>query len=125
MWSLVPVDHDGVVDLQRLSDAVNDETLLVTVMAANNETGVLAPLPEIAQIAHARGALLHTDATQLLAWGGIDVDSSGRGPAVALKPQDARSTGCRRLVCPPRVRLAAGAGPAWRWSRAGHAQRNT
>jgi cysteine desulfurase len=74
---LVPVDHHGIVDLQRLADAVSDETLLITVMAANNETGVLAPLPEIAQIAHAGGALLHTDATQLLAWGGIDVDTLG------------------------------------------------
>lgn len=74
---LVPVDHHGVVDLQRLSHAISDKTLLVTVMAANNETGVLAPLPEIAQIAHARGALLHTDATQLLAWGSIDVDALG------------------------------------------------
>ena len=54
---LVPVDHLGIVDLQRLEDAVDDETLLVTVMAANNETGVLAPLPQIAEIAHARGAV--------------------------------------------------------------------
>ena len=74
---LVPVDHDGVVDLRRLSDAVNDETLLVTVMAANNETGVLAPLQEISQIAHSSGAVVHTDATQLLAWGGVDVDTLG------------------------------------------------
>jgi cysteine desulfurase len=74
---IVPVDHDGVVDLLRLSDAVTDETLIVTVMAANNETGVLAPLPQIAQIAHSSGAVLHTDATQLLAWGGIDVDALG------------------------------------------------
>ena len=74
---LVPVDHSGLVDLQLLSDAVDDRTLLVTVMAANNETGVLAPLPQIAEIAHARGAILHTDATQLLAWGGIDVEALG------------------------------------------------
>jgi cysteine desulfurase len=74
---LVPVDHLGVVDLQRLGDAISDETLLVTVMAANNETGVLAPLPKIAQIVHASGAVLHTDATQLLAWGGVDVDALG------------------------------------------------
>ena len=50
---LVPVDRWGIVDLQRLGDAVDDQTLLVTVMAANNETGVLAPLPQIAEIAHA------------------------------------------------------------------------
>lgn len=75
--AIVPVDHDGIVDLDHLCEAVNENTLLVTVMAANNETGVLAPLPQIAHIAHARGAALHTDATQLLAWGGIDVDDLG------------------------------------------------
>ena len=74
---LVPVDHLGIVDLQRLEDAVDDDTLLVTVMAANNETGVLAPLPQIAEIAHARGAVFHTDATQLLTWGKVDVDVLG------------------------------------------------
>lgn len=74
---LVPVDHDGLVDLQRLGDAVDEETLLVTMMAANNETGVLAPLPQVAQIAHGSGAVLHTDATQLVAWGGADVDTLG------------------------------------------------
>jgi cysteine desulfurase len=74
---LVPVDHEGVVDLRRLSDAVNDETLLVTVMAANNETGVLAPFQQISRIAHSKDALLHTDATQLVVWGSVDVDSLG------------------------------------------------
>lgn len=74
---LVPVDRWGVIDLQRLDDAIDHQTLLVTVMAANNETGVLAPLPQIAEIAHARGAVLHTDATQLLAWGGVEVDTLG------------------------------------------------
>ena len=72
---LVPVDHHGSVDLQHLSHVVDDATLLVTVMAANNETGVLAPLSEIAQITHAKGAILHTDATQLLVWGHVDVDA--------------------------------------------------
>jgi cysteine desulfurase len=74
---LVPVNHYGIVDLERLREAVDERTLLVTVMAANNETGVLAPLSKVAQIAHAQGALLHTDATQLLAWGSIDVESLG------------------------------------------------
>jgi cysteine desulfurase len=46
-------------------------------MAANNETGTLAPLPQIAEIAHAGGAMLHTDATQLLAWGAVDVEALG------------------------------------------------
>ena len=74
---LVQVDRSGAVDLERLGDAVDDQTLLVTVMAANNETGVLAPLPQIAEVAHAGGAVLHTDATQLLAWGGVEVDVLG------------------------------------------------
>jgi len=74
---LVPVDHLGIVDLQRLEYAVDDDTLLVTVMAAHNETGVLAPLPQIAEIAHAKGAVFHTDATQMLTWGKVDVDALG------------------------------------------------
>jgi len=75
--ALVPVDSDGVVDLRRMRSVVNDQTLLVTVMAANNETGVLAPLQQISQIAHATGAMVHTDASQLMAWGGVDVDTLG------------------------------------------------
>jgi cysteine desulfurase len=72
---LVDVDSEGMVELESLQLAVNDETLLVTIMAANNETGVLAPLAAIAEIAHDSGALLHSDATQLLAWGGLDVEA--------------------------------------------------
>lgn len=74
---LVDVDSEGRVDLESLQIAVNDETLLVTIMAANNETGVLSPLVAIAEIAHKRGALFHSDATQLLVWGGLDVAAIG------------------------------------------------
>lgn len=74
---LVGVDSAGMVDLDAMRDAVNQETLLVTVMAANNETGVLAPLPAIAEIAHGKGALMHSDATQLTVWGDVDVDALG------------------------------------------------
>lgn len=74
---LVPVGPDGLLDLDALADAVGNDTLLVTVMAVNNETGVLAPLEAVGEIAHARGALVHTDATQLVAWGGLD---TGRVP---------------------------------------------
>lgn len=58
------VDKDGRVDVQRLADALSDGTTLVTVMHANNETGVLQPVREIAGLAHARGATVHTDAAQ-------------------------------------------------------------
>ena len=58
------VNADGLLDLQQLNDAISDDTLLVSVMSANNEIGVLAPVDEIAEIAHKRGALFHCDAVQ-------------------------------------------------------------
>ncbi len=54
----------GVVDLGQLEDALRDDTLLVSVMLASNETGVLQPLAEIGRICRSHGTLLHTDATQ-------------------------------------------------------------
>ncbi len=61
---ILPVDHDGLVDLERLAQAVDEETALVSVMAANNEIGTLQPLAEVAAIAHAKGAWLHSDVAQ-------------------------------------------------------------
>ena len=63
----------GVIDLNRLSDAVDDGTALVSIMWANNEIGAIAPMKEIAEICHAKGALLHSDATQAV--GRIPVDA--------------------------------------------------
>lgn len=71
----LPVDANGVVDLAALDAmlaAAGERPVLVSVMLANNETGVIQPLAEIARIAHARGALVHTDAVQAL--GKIPVD---------------------------------------------------
>ena len=58
------VRANGLVDLNELAAAITPETALVSVMAANNEIGVLQPIKEIAAIAHAKGALFHTDAAQ-------------------------------------------------------------
>jgi cysteine desulfurase len=58
------VDRKGQIDLDQLRDAVAADTLLVSAMSANNEIGVLHPLLEIAEIAHAQGALFHCDAVQ-------------------------------------------------------------
>ena len=74
---VVGVQPDGVIDLDALSNAVTTETLLVSVMAANNEIGTLQPLGEIAAIAHECGALLHTDAAQAAGKVPIDVRAMG------------------------------------------------
>ena len=73
----LPVDRDGLVDPAALADALTPETVLVSIMAANNETGVLQPITELAGIAYARGVLFHTDAAQ--AAGKIPIDATAWG----------------------------------------------
>jgi len=68
----LPVDRSGLLDLAQLDQAVTDDTALVTIMYANNETGVVFPLEQIASIVKAKGALLHTDAVQAV--GKIPID---------------------------------------------------
>lgn len=62
--AVVPVRPNGVIDLDALKDAVTDQTALVSLMHANNETGTIQPVKEAAKIAHAKGALFHVDAVQ-------------------------------------------------------------
>jgi cysteine desulfurase len=71
------VDEQGFIDLDKLRDAVTDRTILVSVMAANNEIGVLQPLAEISAIARSKGALFHTDAAQAAGKVPIDVMAMG------------------------------------------------
>ena len=66
-------DHAGWLDPQRVEDALRDDTVLVSVMLANNEIGVVQPLAEIAQICHRCGPLLHCDATQAIGKLPVDV----------------------------------------------------
>ncbi len=73
----LPVDTDGLVDPTALADAMTDRTILVTVMHANNETGAIQPISDLAEIAHANGGLLHTDAAQSLGKVDIHVDTLG------------------------------------------------
>ena len=73
----LPVDTRGVVDLNTLEEAVSERTLLVAVMLANNETGVIGPVAEAAAIAHRHGAFLMTDATQAVGKMPVDVDRLG------------------------------------------------
>lgn len=61
---LVPVDQQGALDLDRMRASIDDQTLLVSVMLAQNETGVIHPVARIVEMAHARGAHMHVDAVQ-------------------------------------------------------------
>jgi cysteine desulfurase len=73
----LPVERNGLVDLDRVRDAVTPNTIAVSVMAANNEIGVVAELAELATIAHENGALLHTDAVQAVGKIPFDVEALG------------------------------------------------
>jgi len=68
------VSRDGIIDLDQLADAIRPETRLVSIMSANNETGVIQPIREISRICRERGVLLHMDMVQ--SFGKIDADLS-------------------------------------------------
>ncbi|HEY1601130.1 MAG TPA: aminotransferase class V-fold PLP-dependent enzyme [Pirellulales bacterium] len=80
--TLLPVeqagtDRAGLLDVARIADAIRPDTLLVSVMMANNEIGIIQPLAEISALCRARGALLHCDATQAVGKMPVDVDTLG------------------------------------------------
>src|SRR5204862_5268966 len=59
-----PVRKDGLINLDELRNAITDKTILITIMTANNEIGVIQPIAEIGAIAKEKGVLFHTDAVQ-------------------------------------------------------------
>ena len=75
--SLVPIQPDGLVDLTQLEAALGDDVLLLSVMAANNEIGVLQPLAAIAARCRQRGVLLHVDAAQAAGHIPLAIDELG------------------------------------------------
>ncbi|MDX1710344.1 MAG: IscS subfamily cysteine desulfurase [Rhodovibrionaceae bacterium] len=77
--TFLPVDADGLVDLDRLKKALDQNTVLVSVMAANNEIGVIQPLAEIGALCHAQGVTFHTDAAQAFGKIPLDVDEMNIG----------------------------------------------
>jgi cysteine desulfurase len=79
----LPVQPDGTLDLAAAAALMAPDVALVSLMAANNETGVLMPTAEVARLAHASGALLHVDATQWIGKLPFDFASSG-ADAVSL-----------------------------------------
>jgi len=70
----LPVQKDGLIDLDDLKRAMDDKTILVTIMAANNEIGILQPWTEIGKLCHERGVIFHTDATQAVGKVPVDVN---------------------------------------------------
>ena len=75
--SLVPIQPDGLLDLAQLEAALGDDVLLLSVMAANNEIGVLQPLAAIAALCRQRGVLLHVDAAQAAGHIPLAIDKLG------------------------------------------------
>lgn len=73
----LPVKSDGLIDLEELKTVLRDDTILVSVMLANNETGVIQPIKEIAQLSHNVGALFLSDATQAVGKIPVNVDELG------------------------------------------------
>ena len=73
--TVLPVSASGLIDLAALERAVTERTALVSVMAANNEIGVLQPIKDAAAIAHAKGAWFHTDAVQAAGKVAFDVEA--------------------------------------------------
>ncbi|MFD5134624.1 cysteine desulfurase family protein [Streptomyces olindensis] len=75
--TVLPVDGDGLVEPAALAAAFTEDTVLVSVMAANNETGALQPVTELAALAHEQGALFHCDAAQAVGKIPLDVGELG------------------------------------------------
>lgn len=71
----LPVDEMGLIDLEQLENAIRPDTILISIMAANNEIGVLAPVAKIGNLAEKHDILFHTDATQAIGYVPIDVEA--------------------------------------------------
>lgn len=73
----LPVNSEGISSVEHLKEVISDKTALVSVMWANNETGMIFPIKEMAELSHEFGALFHTDATQAVGKIKVDLRQSG------------------------------------------------
>jgi len=76
-FNLMPVDSNGIVDLEKLDEVITKNTTVVSIMYANNEIGTIEPIEEISKIVHEKGLYLHVDATAAAGFIQIDVQADG------------------------------------------------
>jgi len=75
--SYVPVEKNGIISPQKVKEAIREDTVLISIMMANNEIGTIQPIEEITKIAHEKGIIVHTDAVQAVGHIPVDVKKLG------------------------------------------------
>jgi cysteine desulfurase len=106
----LPVEPDGRLDLERFKRAFTEQTILVSIMAANNETGVLQPMEEIGKICRERGVLFHSDAVQAAGKVRLDVNQMNLDMVSLTAHKFYGPKGCGALYVrsqEPRLQLSA------------------